>query len=118
MRTRQEEFDIVVKHLETQKQRSSKGNGCLYRGPNGTKCAVGILIPDNVKLTLGQNGTDVRGLRQEIKLSFSLSNLELENLQHIHDGEAHWDEDGLNQTGKNRLRAFAIESKLDYKGTA
>jgi hypothetical protein len=43
----QEIFDKVVNHLATQKVQS-KGNVCLYRGPNGTKCAFGIFVPDEV----------------------------------------------------------------------
>ena len=27
-------------------KRGFVGNGCVYRGPNGTKCAIGHLIPD------------------------------------------------------------------------
>lgn len=48
---KQEIFDTVVNHLINQKQKSVKeGNktNCLYRGPNGLKCAVGCLIPDDV----------------------------------------------------------------------
>jgi hypothetical protein len=43
----QEIFDKVVNHLATQKVQS-KARACLYRGPNGTKCAFGIFIPDEV----------------------------------------------------------------------
>lgn len=51
---KQQIFDTVVKHLAAQKTRSYgtyKSHGvwstsCLYHGPNGTKCAVGCLIPD------------------------------------------------------------------------
>lgn len=47
-RTRQEIFDIVVKHLLTQNRKSQEEEfGCLYRGPDGLKCAVGALIPDD-----------------------------------------------------------------------
>lgn len=53
--TDQELFDKVAKHLLTQKIRSvglySKGAPvmqCMYRGPNGLKCAVGCIIPDEL----------------------------------------------------------------------
>lgn len=49
---KQQVFDKVAAHLLAQGQTSSKGNHpggtCLYRGPNGTKCAVGCLIPDDM----------------------------------------------------------------------
>ena len=44
--TKQTIFNKVVRHLRQQGQKSSDQNGCLYRGPNGTKCAIGCLIPD------------------------------------------------------------------------
>lgn len=47
----QDAFDIVVKHLKKQgcKSQDKTGTGiCMYRGPSGTKCAIGILINDKV----------------------------------------------------------------------
>lgn len=46
---RQEAFDIAVKGVTAQGCASyDQGIGCLYWGPNGTKCAVGFLIPDEL----------------------------------------------------------------------
>lgn len=43
----QEAFNKMVQHLRAQKVKSLASDGtCLYRGPNGLKCAVGALIPD------------------------------------------------------------------------
>lgn len=43
----QKTFDTVARHLLTQKRRSINDRyRCQYRGDNGTKCAVGCLIPD------------------------------------------------------------------------
>lgn len=40
-------FDKMLEHLRAQGCRSvDEFDSCLYRGPNGTKCAVGALIPD------------------------------------------------------------------------
>jgi len=46
----QEIFDTVVNHLRAQGRKSiNESSGvCLYRGPDGTKCAAGILIPDEL----------------------------------------------------------------------
>ena len=50
---RQKVYDTVKKHLLKQKSRSESfsmvnesSTGCLYRGPNGKKCAIGCLIID------------------------------------------------------------------------
>jgi hypothetical protein len=43
-------FDIVARHLLTQKKpavvQGLYGPACAYRGANGTKCAIGALIDD------------------------------------------------------------------------
>jgi hypothetical protein len=46
--TKQEVFDRVVTHLLTQNKRSASSYGsCLYKGPEGLRCAVGCLFPDS-----------------------------------------------------------------------
>lgn len=47
----QEIFDTVVKHLAKQGGPAREPKGmmyCLYRAPDGRKCAAGALIPDEV----------------------------------------------------------------------
>ena len=48
MLSNREIFEKVKNHLLTQNARSESDDGlsCLYRGPNGLKCAVGCLIKD------------------------------------------------------------------------
>lgn len=50
--TNQEIYDTVKEHLLKQAERSvqdhPEGASCLYRGPNGLKCAAGILIPEEL----------------------------------------------------------------------
>ena len=49
-RTAQEIFDVSTKALIEQGFPSydpDYGGTCYYRGPNGTKCAIGHLIPDD-----------------------------------------------------------------------
>ena len=45
--TAQEVYSQVRNHLLTQKIKSKEeGKGCVYRGPDGLKCAAGCLISD------------------------------------------------------------------------
>lgn len=46
--TNQEAFETMVRHLRKQgcQSISEDGTRCLYRGPNGRRCAVGVLISD------------------------------------------------------------------------
>ena len=49
LNSEQEIFDKVAVHLLTQKKKAvDDGNAgfCMYRAPDGGKCAVGCLIPD------------------------------------------------------------------------
>lgn len=47
--TTQEIFNRVARHLLTQGARAANPvtGACLYRAPDGKKCAVGCLIPDD-----------------------------------------------------------------------
>lgn len=51
--TEQEVFDQVAKHMLTQNKKSKdirrelSYDGCLYRSPDGLKCAAGCLIADD-----------------------------------------------------------------------
>lgn len=46
--TRQEMFDTAVRGVISQGAPSvDRFGGCLYRGPNGLRCAAGWLIPDD-----------------------------------------------------------------------
>jgi hypothetical protein len=49
MSTKQEIFDKVINGLVSQNlQQSHLNDRCMYRGPNGLKCAAGHLIPDEI----------------------------------------------------------------------
>lgn len=96
MKTNQEIFDIVAVHLLTQGKKSLAGinnSSCVYRDPNGRKCAIGVLIADEhyseelerksvwtneVVAALEKSGFDTEPPR----LNF------LDELQRIHDGYA------------------------------
>lgn len=47
-RTNQEIFDTCLTHLRAQGRRSIDpiSGFCVYRGPDGLKCAIGALIPN------------------------------------------------------------------------
>lgn len=47
--TKQEAFDTMLTHLREQRLPAiDQTLACLYRDPNGYKCAVGCLIPDDL----------------------------------------------------------------------
>lgn len=109
--TEQELFDTVAKHLLTQNKKSGlvnvRGNveECLYRGPDGLKCAIGVLIPDE-KYT-----TDLENLKATDPVIIEAANLQGvetlgDDLQHVHDmfHPKEWPQ---------RLKALAKDYKLN-----
>lgn len=89
--TEQEVFNRVAVHLLSQKKRSEDKFGCLYRSPEGLKCAIGCLIPDEK-----YSPSMERNLVDRLDLSLiGLSDIDLwflESLQSIHDqyDPTHW----------------------------
>ena len=108
--TNQEVFDKVATHLLTQNRKSineeETGNACKYRGPNGLKCAAGILIPDDIYNSSMENVIIGAVLRKTPKLAplMPFTNL-LNNLQEIHE----WEEV---QNWKTELQKLAVSHKL------
>jgi len=90
----QQAFDIMVQHLRKQGQKS-RNNGfgtCLYRGPDGLKCAIGALIPDVVYRKEMEGQAIDRLLINErdrfpqlCKLFEGVNELLLAEMQDIHD---------------------------------
>lgn len=126
---RQEVFDKVKTHLLTQNKRSINGNeGCLYRHPEGLKCAIGPLLSDEVytpelegktpqhyilSKALADSGLDIdleTGLETFANSSQGLRNDDtkfLSELQFIHDYDPveEWE---------IKLKEFAITNNLRY----
>lgn len=85
--TAQKIFDKIVTHLRTQNAVSATANGlCLYRSPDGKKCAVGCMIPDDVydpDMEHHMAGSVIADCRQLHDL-YDHRNL-LESMQLVHD---------------------------------
>lgn len=115
----QQAFDIMVQHLR-QQGRPSRDDvaGCMYRGPDGTKCAVGALIPDELYRDNMEGRTirplliqDCNAYSELCRLLDSIDLQLLEEMQTIHD----------HHTPANWERSFkecAEEFGLDYTAPA
>lgn len=96
--TKQETFDTVVAHLRKQGARAETlmdyGDDepvCVYRAPNGMKCAAGCLIPDDkYKSTFEKTrvgvyaGTEVTRVIRELGHAVDL----VSELQGVHDAHS------------------------------
>lgn len=120
--TMQQIFDKVVTHLRTQKIPSIEAGDCLYRGPNGLKCAVGALITDEaykdsledlpVREKLVMEALVNSGVLYEECLKHDSVESDkidlLADLQHLHDtcmfdGEEYFEEELLKVAKRNHV---------------
>lgn len=98
--TNSEIIDYVAGKLKEQGCKSLSEEGrCAYRGENGTKCAVGFLIPEE-SYRLKFDTLENNGWRKLISYGFVKSNGEekdelIRELQIIHDGSLpeNWDKE-------------------------
>lgn len=81
----QEIFDKVARHLRDQNCQSLSSDGCrcLYRGYDGTKCAIGVLLDDHEAAKLEGNGIAFNNAPFRLK---QFCNGLLQALQLTHDG--------------------------------
>jgi hypothetical protein len=82
----QEAFETMVQHLRKQGRRSvldDVSQACVYRSPDGLKCAIGALIPYS-EYKAEFEGKPVTALF-DYGLFESLDALLLINMQNVHD---------------------------------
>lgn len=117
MASRQETFDIVVAHLVKQGVQSKRGGLCMYRGPGGTKCAAGILIPDDAyDARMERVGASVEGPHcpGTAILEAGYDRLLAVELQYIHDDDRNWHSGGLTERAHSLLAKLAKNNGLVY----
>jgi hypothetical protein len=109
--TEQEVFDIVANHLLTQNRQSLVYDDfvdetCAYRGRYNTKCAAGILIPDEY-YTQELEGNGWKKLVENSLVPPNFMDL-IAKLQSIHDlhEPKYW---------KQKLRDLASKHNLEWK---
>ena len=120
--TPQEIFDTVARHLFAQGTQAYDADvaRCQYRGPDGTKCAVGCLIPDeaydpemegwsveNVVASFGSNA-DAPTLIFPAWLEDNVGLLAC--LQEVHDLKRSWDSE---ETLRSALATVAQHRNLN-----
>lgn len=108
----QQIYDRVKKHLLTQMQQCGNDSSCLYRGADGTKCAIGALIKDKFySPKLEHKGPREEIVQDALRKSFGLHPKQpidtdfLGELQEIHD-------DYSPEDWQNELARFALDYGL------
>lgn len=118
---KQDMFDVMTTALLAQGKKSGEKPEegdfeCLYRAPDGCKCAIGHLIKDKF-YTPDMEGANIRSDLpwEALKKSIGRTDLSdhdrdfLEHMQEIHDETAP-------ETWDAQFRKVAIEWALEYKG--
>lgn len=111
--TRQEVFDAAVGGVLAQGRPSISEDGkqCLYRGPDGAKCAAGHLIPDELyRPSFETQSIDVIAAEA---LPFETSASFLMQLQAAHDAAAGDDHQGICPF-LDQFRDEALDIARDY----
>lgn len=96
----QEIFDIVATHLFKQGRRSTDHQRCRYHGENGLKCAVGVLVADDVYFSeMDEGNKTIKSLVEQHGDKFPnwfRDNLGLlQTLQSVHDKQRNWESTDL-----------------------
>lgn len=121
----QEIFDTVIHHLLRQGVPSRRDSACLYRGPNGTSCAVGCLIPDEMynadmdRADMSNGLTSIRSILPKYTFPeyFHAEVFLLGALQRFHDSYDPGEEIVFNNIFKARLESIAMEFGLAFDET-
>jgi hypothetical protein len=108
----QEIFDRVATHLFTQGHRATMFDDsiCAYRASNGDKCAIGVLIPDDVY----EPAMEFRRVTTLINLGFPLPVFMARNvplltaLQEVHDDVRSW-----RSTGAMKMNLEIVARRYD-----
>jgi hypothetical protein len=94
--TRQDIFDLAINGIIAQgafsvtpRDNLYRGGQCLYRGPNNTRCAIGMLIPDKeydpVFEGLGVNEVLKHNITFNMSFALDIDVTFLSSLQSVHD---------------------------------
>lgn len=111
--TKQEAFNIVVKHLAAQNwEKSIIAGSCAYRGQGGKKCAIGALLNDDDVVHEGDAvfGRWFNPILERLDLGIGGRGF-LDCLQSAHDMPCSGDD--MKVQLKSVGRAFRLEWPLD-----
>lgn len=97
----------MIKHMQKEFKGRSTGpyidakgeqrHSCVYRGPEGKKCGVGLFIPDELYNRAMEGLTALKIIQEysELELVMPLDVAGMNRLQSIHDTSTHLDEQTL-----------------------
>lgn len=124
-----EALNVIVKNLKAGATQSLNAKNCAYRGENGAKCFIGMLIPDEVyDPQLDQMGCTVTDLAngflyfKPIQIDYPADSKTkikvMQMLQSIHDDPRNWNKKSkkvtFNERGWDSLENWAFRWNLKW----
>ena len=85
--TKQDIFNTAANGLLKQGKKSMDRSSCMYRGQNGLKCAIGMLMPDNLydSIMEGQSANE-SDVMKTLNVPYTAEYADfLNHLQGVHD---------------------------------
>lgn len=110
--TNQEAFNKIVARLMDGMGQAADRSGCMYRAPNGLKCAVGCLIPDDEYDPRMESRKVSRLGMFNLQCLNGLNLNMLSNAQYVHDCPDCWNGKALNHEGVQMLQEIAANYNL------
>ena len=110
--TKQKMIDHIIKNFKGRSY-DKENESCLYRGPKGKKCAVGLFIPESLNSEIGNNNASIA--RDLIRESYAISKvmpLEVEGLMSMQ--EAHDTGDETSAKLDNRTNEEVLQDILSW----
>lgn len=110
--TKQKMIKHIIKNFKGRSY-DKENESCLYRGPNGTKCAVGIFIPKELDSEIGNNNDSIA--RDLLNNSYAIREvmpLKIEGLMSMQ--EAHDIGDGTSSRLDNRTDEEVLQDILSW----
>ena len=116
-------YTTVVEHLKAGGKQSAKGGRdgagakCKYRGADGAKCFIGLMIPDDKfehEWDSGKSTLDLVAVATVIVEDSGKSGSahQLKCLQQIHDTEDNWDANSGEFVGWEELQEWAYRNDV------
>jgi hypothetical protein len=119
----QEAFDKIWNHFVVNSgERSFDGKACMYRGPNGSKCAIGVLISDEKAAEV--EGLSLQSILQSpelphydyFKSMFEKHEFAYYTLQRMHDNTQMDATDNFKEYMRHHLTQFSFDWHVSIPG--
>jgi len=110
------QYFVIEKHGPSMQANKCGVLECAYRGDNGARCAIGVLIPD-AQYSRGMEQKSASAIYSKVPALHSIDRILLDRLQTLHDLSASCGSE-FARVIETRLCEFACDHNLQIPGEA